>query len=49
MDAILALAKAEGVNPHNSEKMHELLKGTLLPKANTRIYNHWLAQQEAQK
>lgn len=42
LDAILALAKAEGVDPHNSEKMHELLKDTVLPRANTRIYNRWL-------
>lgn len=42
LDAIMALAKAEGVDPRNSERMHGLLKDTLLPKANTRIYNRWL-------
>lgn len=42
LDAILALAKAEGVDPHNSERMHELLKDTVLPQANVRIYNRWL-------
>lgn len=47
LEAILAMLKSEGINPRNSEQARASIKETVLSKANTRIYNHWLAQQEA--